>query len=86
MAVERPPIGNHPRNRENGLEKVTRSGVICATVSFGPELEMGWLYRGNKYLTNNSIGHLCGRGGEGKEDGGRRGGKAAGVRLVAGWR
>lgn len=28
MAVERPPIGKNPKNLENGLEKVTTSGVI----------------------------------------------------------
>ena len=64
MAVERPPIGNNPKNRENGFEKVESSGVICIAYWRGPhgEFRSGtdatpWW---NRYLVNDDIGHLYG--------------------------
>ena len=72
MAVERPPIGNHPRNREKGFEKVTTSGVIyhaAPTMSFGS----GRYKRRGKYTSRMTISAICVGGGEGK--GGVVGGK-----------
>jgi hypothetical protein len=66
IAVERPPIGKNPRNLENGLEKVTTSGVICSVrrgVTQGelcPE-RMQHQTR-DKHLTNNDISHVYRRG------------------------
>ena len=71
MAVERPPIGNHPRNRENGFEKVTTSGVICVayrgphTVSFGPERMEHQSETGTSRMTISSI---CAGGGESNQE------------------
>jgi len=71
IAVERPPIGNHPMNRENGFEKVTTSGVICPaywgphTMNFGPE----WMEdRSETGVSRMKISATCVGGGEGNQE------------------